>query len=142
MRRPSQWHHQLLMEDNFLHILMHIAYQKVKYGNFFVLGPIYKYHTIIWGSSKSPTRWSPWQLSRVKKTDVFVRFRVKINGLTIVLSLGINGPNFFISWLIFKCLTIIWGRTKNATQLSPSKLFRFKKWTFLSVFGLRSMFKL
>ena len=88
LRRTSQWHHQLLMEDDFLHILRHIANQKVKYGNFFVLGAIYKCHTIIWGSSKSLTRWSPWRFSRVKKWMFFVRFRVKINGLTLLFILG------------------------------------------------------
>ena len=87
-RHPSQWHHQLLMEDNFLHILMHIAYQKVKYGNFFVLGPIYKCFTIIWGRTKHAAQWSPSQLSRVKKRTFFVRFRVKINGLTLVFISG------------------------------------------------------
>ena len=49
---------------------------------------------------------------------IFDRFTVVLRLTTFVTSIK---PNFWTVGRITKCLTIIWGRTKNATQWAPSQ---------------------
>ena len=42
----------------------------------------------------------------------------------------VNGSNFYVPGPIFKCLTIVWGSTRNATQWAPFHPSIVKKRTF------------
>ena len=82
--------------------------------NFWTVGQISKCFTIIWGRTRNATQWAPSQPS----TKYRRWFSIVLRLTTFVTSIK---PNFWAVGRITKCLTIIWGRTKNATQWAPSQ---------------------